>query len=147
MPEHSTHTIQFEDLTGFAKKYSKSLKEGDVVGLTGVIGAGKTTFLRILLEEMGMEVDSGYSSPTFTILNQYDLADWYVNHVDLYRLETFDALEQIDIIKYFDKEKTITFIEWADKFKEMKDLLTKKLHFEYVEGQPLNRKITHYEYR
>lgn len=141
---YAQKTISYDNLTTFSKQFAKELKPKDVVSLTGVIGAGKTTFLRHLLSEMGLSLESGFSSPTFTILNQYDLPKIAINHIDLYRLDSFTELEQIDLISLFEPTEGMTFVEWADKFEELEEYYTKRLHFEYCPHRPTQRLITCY---
>ncbi|MBU0504523.1 MAG: tRNA (adenosine(37)-N6)-threonylcarbamoyltransferase complex ATPase subunit type 1 TsaE [bacterium] len=141
---YAVQTISYDNLTTFSKQFTKELKPKDVVALTGVIGAGKTTFLRHLLSEMGLCLESGFSSPTFTILNQYELPNVLINHIDLYRLDSFTELEQIDLISLFEPTESMTFVEWADKFEELEPYYTKRLHFDYSSHSPTERLITCY---
>src|SRR5688572_22301747 len=88
-----------------------SLQMGDLIALDGPLGAGKTTLVRALVEELGgdpVEV----SSPTFTLLNRYD-ARLPVVHVDAYRLQGPGALAGLG----FDElaEDGIGIVEWADR--------------------------------
>lgn len=137
--EHSL--ILLDELSNFAKKFSQNLKAGDVVSLVGDLGSGKTTFLFSLMTVMGMSPDQGFSSPTFTILNQYLLKKWQVNHLDLYRLNEFREFESLDVTRFFHQPNTVTFIEWGDKFSELESIFTKKIIFEYTDKPDL-RKIS-----
>ncbi|HLD44608.1 MAG TPA: tRNA (adenosine(37)-N6)-threonylcarbamoyltransferase complex ATPase subunit type 1 TsaE, partial [bacterium] len=78
----------------------------------------------------------------FTILNQYQTDRFLLNHLDLYRMQTFDELEHIDLLSCFEDPGAITFVEWADKFDELRSEYTKLVHFEYIDGEALKRKIT-----
>jgi tRNA threonylcarbamoyladenosine biosynthesis protein TsaE len=86
------------------------LQAGDVVGVTGELGAGKTTFVRGACRALG--VTGPVSSPTYTIGHRYD-ADVPVAHLDLYRLDGLAAEEWGDIESYFDG--TIAFVEWPER--------------------------------
>ena len=125
--------VTIDKLPDFAKSFSKNLKSGDVVSLSGNLGTGKTTFLRALMTVLGMRGNQGFSSPTFTILNQYHLKNYLVNHFDLYRLHQFSEFKNLDFIAFFHEPKAITFIEWGDKFGELESYFTKKIHFEYTQ--------------
>lgn len=130
-----------DDLPGLTAQLALSLQPKDCVSLTGVIGSGKTTFMSYMLRTLGMNPDQPFSSPTFTVLNQYQTTQYLVNHIDLYRLRSFSELQDLDIIPLFDDEKSLTFIEWGDKFSELARYFTKKIHFEYVQKNNLERLI------
>lgn len=83
--------------------------------LDAPMGAGKTTLVKALMAELG--VKDQVSSPTFGLVNQYDLNDGgVVYHFDLYRAESFDELEQIGIWDYVDSGHRCLF-EWPDLIK------------------------------
>lgn len=88
-----------------------SVHVGDLIALDGPLGAGKTTLVRALVEELGGE-PADVSSPTFTLLNRYD-ARLPVVHVDAYRLQGPAALAGLG----FDElsEDGIGIIEWAER--------------------------------
>lgn len=132
----------FDELPSFARRFSKTLVPGDVVSLTGPIGAGKTTFVYTLMKVLGLPQDAPFSSPTFTILNQYQLKEFTVNHMDLYRLNRFEELENLDILDYCETPGALTFVEWGDKFSELKALYSKRIHFEHVKDSSLARFIS-----
>lgn len=99
-----------EDFERLAKKLAPLLKEGDVISLSGDLGAGKTTLVQYLTKELG--VDDYVTSPTFALVNIY-FGDFTINHMDLYRLENPDELLQLDYESYFYPDG-LTFIEWAE---------------------------------
>lgn len=132
--------VTLDQLPEFAKKFSENLKSGDIVSLTGNLGSGKTTFLCLLMTVLGMPLEQGFSSPTFTLLNQYHVKNWLVNHVDLYRLNQFSEFKTLDIMHYFSVPNALTFIEWGDKFSELKKIFTTNVHFEYTK-KPNERRI------
>ena len=85
------------------------LKPGDVVLVSGELGAGKTTFVRGAARALG--VTGPVSSPTFTIGHRYE-APIPVAHLDLYRLAGIDPEEWGDLEPYFDG--TVAFVEWPE---------------------------------
>lgn len=99
---------EFEE---FAKKFAGLIEFGDVYSLIGDLGAGKTTFVQSVGRQLG--IDDYITSPTFSIVNIYE-ADQTIYHLDLYRLESPEELEQLDYESYFYPEG-ISFIEWAIK--------------------------------
>ena len=84
----------------FARKFSKVLKVGDVVLLHGEIGAGKTTFIRYLinsLEKKNKVKLEEITSPTFSILNEYEIKNITIRHYDLFRIKDSNEIKNIGI--------------------------------------------------
>lgn len=103
-----------EDTKELAKKIAPMLKKGDVIILTGELGAGKTKFTEGILTYFGLENE--ISSPTFTIVNEYTKNDVNIYHFDVYRLADLDEFYAIGGEEYF--EKGISIIEWGETIKE-----------------------------
>ena len=115
----------------FARKFSKVLKVGDVVLLHGEIGAGKTTFIRYLinsLEKKNKVKLREITSPTFSILNEYEIKNITIRHYDLFRIKDSNEIKNIGI--YENIHDFITFIEWPDKI-EKKIKKKYNLYFKY----------------
>lgn len=100
------------ELKKVAQTIAGILQEGDVLSLRGDLGAGKTTFVQAIAKAMG--IHETVTSPTFSLVNYYEGTPplW---HLDLYRLEAPEELEDIGYEDYFYPENAITFIEWAEK--------------------------------
>ena len=102
------------DTMNFAKKLASKLKVGDVVVLSGELGAGKTKFTEGFLSYFGLEKE--ISSPTFTIVNEYKNKDINIYHFDVYRLEDVDEFYAIGGDEYFNSG--ISIIEWGELIKD-----------------------------
>ena len=98
-----------EETESIAARLAAGLRVGDVVAVSGELGAGKTTFVRGAARALG--VHEPVSSPTFTIGHRYAAAI-PVAHLDLYRLAASGAEEWGDLEPYFDG--TIAFVEWPE---------------------------------
>ncbi len=104
-----TVTASPEETEALAARLAGRLRVGDVVAVSGELGAGKTTFVRGAARALG--VLGPVSSPTFTIGHRYD-APVPVAHLDLYRLAGIDPEEWGDLEPYFDG--TVAFVEWPE---------------------------------
>jgi tRNA threonylcarbamoyl adenosine modification protein YjeE len=99
-----------------AKNFSKILKKGDVVFFHGEIGVGKTTFIRHLINELQIKNYlnlTEVTSPTFNLVNEYDVGIFIIQHYDLYRLTTGDETKNIGLLE--NQKEILTLIEWPEK--------------------------------
>jgi tRNA threonylcarbamoyladenosine biosynthesis protein TsaE len=103
-----------KELELFGVSLAKSLFMGAVVFLEGGLGAGKTTVARGILRGLGY--GGIVPSPTYTLLETYELKKALVVHIDLYRIVRRQDLEGIGIREYFDGQ-TISLIEWPEKLR------------------------------
>ena len=114
-----------------AYKFSKKIKPGDVVFFFGEIGVGKTTFIRYLINSFQRENKlelTEVTSPTFNLLNEYQINDIKINHYDLFRIKTVDEIKNLGLFQEI--KKTIVLIEWPQIINEIpKNLI--ELVFEY----------------
>ena len=103
-----------EDTKSFAKSLASHLKKQDIIVLTGDLGSGKTKFTEGILSYFGLENE--ISSPTFTIVNEYQKDDVNIYHFDVYRLEDSSEFYEIGGEEYF--ENGICLIEWGELIKD-----------------------------
>lgn len=102
-----------DDTKHLAEAFAKLVKEkGCFVNLYGEIGAGKTAFVRLVAEALG--VKEKVTSPSFVILNEYHSASIPVYHFDLYRLEHVGISTITDELREYSEGEKITFVEWAE---------------------------------
>ena len=95
---HTYHTTTELETIALGKQFASFLTPGNIVTLSGDLGAGKTTFMKGVAE--GFAIQESITSPTFTIMNVYPISDQKNNlkqivHVDTYRLETAQNLLEI----------------------------------------------------
>ena len=100
-----------------SKKFSNFIKKGDIVFFYGEIGVGKTTFTRFLINHLQSKHNINTTevlSPTFNILNDYQINNLNVKHYDLYRIK---QKEELDNIGLFEDKGAINVIEWPEILK------------------------------
>ena len=102
-----------QETKALAQNFAELIKEhGCFVNLFGEIGAGKTAFVKLTAEALG--VTEKVTSPSFVILNEYHSASIPIYHFDLYRLEHAGVSSIADELREYSEGKKITFVEWAE---------------------------------
>jgi tRNA threonylcarbamoyladenosine biosynthesis protein TsaE len=143
---NSFATVFLEKLPRFMNPSQKDMKQVSVVGLSGDLGAGKTTFSKCVAKELGIQ--ETVTSPTFGIQKQYkitnskftDLFTEFV-HIDAYRIEDIKETEPLRFVELFQKPNTLIFIEWPEKISEILPKDTIMLSFESIDEN--TRKISY----
>ncbi len=114
--------------------------EGLVLGLVGPLGAGKTAFVKGLAAGLGVDPAS-VSSPTFVIANEYAGAGRKLAHVDLYRLETRDELDDVGFVDMLEPGAVVA-VEWADRLPDALPADRLTLRIERAKDDPDSRSFT-----
>ena len=126
--------ITSEKLTKeLAKEFTKYLKGGEFVLLYGEMGVGKTTFVKYFINEyqkINNLTQTEITSPTFSLLNEYQVKDIRIKHYDLFRINRKEDVNNLDI---FEKDnKLITLIEWPQLIADKQDIKFITLTFNYL---------------
>lgn len=117
-----------KETLSFAKKFAKKLKGGEIIGLTGDLGAGKTVFAKGLARGLGIK--ENIQSPTFLLMKVYDAKARkiaktqnvkFLAHADAYRLSSKKDLIDIGITDWLGRDDTVTVIEWIENVSEISD--------------------------
>lgn len=127
-----------QDTINFAKNYAKNLKAGDIIVLSGELGSGKTKFVQGVLENFNLQDE--ISSPTFTIVNEYNSEKVNIYHFDVYRLEDSDEFFAIGGEEYF--SKGICLIEWGELIEDILPKPYTKISFSKSDDDTSYRKLT-----
>lgn len=116
----------------YAQKFAKKLKGGEIIGLIGELGSGKTTFVKGLAQGLGIK--EPITSPTFVMLKEYKIPKSnhpILVHVDAYRVENFDDIKSVGIDDYTGRNGAIVVIEWAEKIKKILPKDTLYINFKH----------------
>jgi len=126
-----------EETKEFGHKLAEELNPGDILGLIGDLGTGKTALTRYIAEGLG--ITDRISSPTFTIVKEYLDNDTPLYHFDVYRVSDYDELFNIGFEEYLYGEgghkKGISMVEWADLVKDDMPPETKYIFIEYGQNE------------
>jgi len=124
-----------------AKDLTHYLKGGEIIYLYGEMGVGKTTFVRYLINQFQKNKKlhiTEVTSPTFNLLNEYDINDLVIKHYDLFRLKDKSEITNLDLFE--NNQNTITLIEWPQLIIKNKSIKTIDLIFSY-ENELNNRSV------
>ena len=140
--KNSIIDISSEETTReLAKNLSNYLKGGEIIFLYGEMGVGKTTFVKYLINQFQIEKKlqiTEVTSPTFNLLNEYEVDDLVIKHYDLFRLKVKSEITNLNL---FDINKnTITLIEWPQLIGKENSIKSIDLIFNY-ENELNNRSV------
>lgn len=106
------HLDTLSDTERLAHVLAKMLGSGQLLTLTGDLGSGKTTLARALIRALAHDPDLEVPSPSFALVQPYELASQTVLHADLYRLEASLDIEELGLL---DDPEALVIVEWAEK--------------------------------
>ena len=121
-----------KDTKSLAEKFSKLIKQGDFILLSGNLGVGKTTFIKYIinsLQKANKQKISEVTSPTFTVINEYQIKKILIKHYDLFRIQNKEELNNLGIQENLKDQ--ITLVEWPEMVKKIKIKNSINLEFEY----------------
>lgn len=123
----------------FAASVAEQARPGDVIGLTGALGLGKTTFARAFIRALTSPAED-VPSPTFTLVQSYESRSGTIYHFDLYRLESPEEAWELGIEEAF--AGGISLIEWPERFGPHMPADALWLAFAADRGDPDARQVT-----
>jgi len=128
MPKFISKSIS--DTEKLAQKIAKDFKSGEILGLVGDLGSGKTHFTKGLAKYF--KIKNPITSPTFVVMKIYNIKNKEINkliHIDVYRLSNSEELLDLGLQDLIQDKKNIIVIEWADKIKNVLPKNTKWITF------------------
>lgn len=135
----SVETATAEETEALGAQLAERLAPGDVIALTGDLGAGKTCFTQGVARGLG--VRGRAVSPTFVLVNEYH-GRLPVHHVDAYRTESLTELLDLGLEELFGGDG-VTIVEWADKLAPLLPGRTIRVHIDGVGDEPRRITIRH----
>jgi tRNA threonylcarbamoyladenosine biosynthesis protein TsaE len=120
-----THSV--EKTIRFGARLAAALERGDVVAISGELGTGKTALVKGIARGLGVPQD--VTSPTFTLIHEYDGGRLPLHHIDLYRLHSPQQALAIGIEDYLNGSG-VTVIEWAEKIESLLPERTTRIRIE-----------------
>ncbi|MBN1436498.1 MAG: tRNA (adenosine(37)-N6)-threonylcarbamoyltransferase complex ATPase subunit type 1 TsaE [Sedimentisphaerales bacterium] len=127
-----------DETIALGRKIAQLCQGGELIALIGQLGAGKTHLIKGIAQGLDVEQINDVTSPTFTLINEYP-GRLYLVHIDAYRLENAQQLEQLGFDEYIDPDN-VTVVEWADRVTQIideYDPITIRMHHD----GPTQRKI------
>lgn len=119
-----------EDTINFADEFANNLNKNSIIILTGDLGSGKTKFTEGILKHFGLEDE--ISSPTFTIVNEYNTPDFNIYHFDLYRLSDIDEFYAMGGEEYLNNG--VCIFEWGELIEPFLNVPYTKITFSRVDS-------------
>ena len=116
-----------------AEGFQNFFQGGEIVFLYGEMGVGKTTFVKYFVNEyqkLNNLPETEVTSPTFSLLNEYQVKDIRIKHYDLFRINKKEDISSLDIFEKDDK--LITFIEWPQLIADSQEIKSIDLTFSYL---------------
>lgn len=102
--------------------------------LRGEVGAGKTTLVKGIAEALGAATEEDVTSPTFTLLHEYEGPKVHIFHLDLYRLETEEQIAVLGLEEMCAEENALVLIEWGERFESIVKRADGEIAMEHGEG-------------
>jgi tRNA threonylcarbamoyladenosine biosynthesis protein TsaE len=137
MKEVVTHNAQ--ETVEFGRGLARELQAGDLIALTGELGAGKTCLVKGIA--LGLETGQEVTSPTFTLIHEYRGGRLPLYHIDLYRLGSTEEAIAIGIEDYL-RTEGVTVVEWAERIEPLLPPHTRRIRLEPTDESTRRIEIT-----
>ena len=132
---------QLQEVISYIKNISKYKNNlFPILLLKGELGAGKTTFTSFFVNSFPIKNEVNVNSPTFTLVNEYELRDVTIYHFDLYRIKSKSELFELGFDEIWGK-KGISIVEWWERAKEFFDDSAIQIEFNHIDEEHREIKV------
>ena len=132
--------LDLDGLQLLADSLARHLPVRLTIGLVGTLGAGKTTFAQAVSRSFGID-SADVTSPTFTLLQSYEVGDRTLHHLDAYRIADEDEFLELGVEELYEEPRSWTLVEWADRVRDVVPEETLWIEIK-LDSDPDRRKIT-----
>jgi tRNA threonylcarbamoyladenosine biosynthesis protein TsaE len=134
MREKRFRTRSVEGTLALGETLAEILRPPMLVVLRGEVGAGKTTLVKGIAAALGAAVEEDVTSPTFTLVHEYQSAKVHLFHLDLYRLETEEQIAVLGLEEMLAEPNALVVVEWGERFESVVKLASGEIAMEQGEG-------------
>ena len=134
MKERRFRTRSVEGTLALGERVAELLTPPMVVILRGEVGAGKTTLVKGIAAALGAATEDDVTSPTFTIVHEYEGKSVRLFHLDLYRLETEEQVAVLGLDEMAGYPNSLVLVEWGERFESIIKMASGEIYMEHGEG-------------
>jgi tRNA threonylcarbamoyladenosine biosynthesis protein TsaE len=134
MREKRFRTRSVEGTLALGGTLAEMLKPPMLVILRGEVGAGKTTLVKGIAAALGAAVEEDVTSPTFTLVHEYESEKAHLFHLDLYRLETEEQIAVLGLEEMMAEPNALVLVEWGERFESVVKLASGEIFMEQGDG-------------
>jgi tRNA threonylcarbamoyladenosine biosynthesis protein TsaE len=134
MREKRFRTRSVEGTLALGETLAEMLRPPMLVILRGEVGAGKTTLVKGIAAALGAAVEEDVTSPTFTLVHEYESERVHLFHLDLYRLETEEQIAVLGLDEMLAEPNALVLVEWGERFESVVKLASGEIFMEQGDG-------------
>jgi tRNA threonylcarbamoyladenosine biosynthesis protein TsaE len=134
MREKRFRTRSVEGTLALGETLAEMLRPPMLVILRGEVGAGKTTLVKGIAAALGAAVEEDVTSPTFTLVHEYESERVHLFHLDLYRLETEEQIAVLGLEEMLAEPNALVLVEWGERFESVLKLASGEIFMEQGDG-------------
>lgn len=132
--EKRFRTRSVEGTLALGEKMAEILRPPKLAILRGEVGAGKTTLVKGIARALGSAYEEDVTSPTFTLVHEYNGPNVHLFHLDLYRLEAEEQIAVLGLEEMIAEPNALVLVEWGERFESVVKLADAEVAMEHGEG-------------